>query len=170
MNAIAKELARQAKKAGICEEWYGQLKLLTDKGAMIDMYIRGIDFCLSNDYPSNDYIREHFKGAMEKKGVYLDDEVMLSNPRRCVALGRTVGSVVVGGYGVCEVFVKHDSVLVISASDNAFVEIDMFDNSEVSVHTTERAKVHINRYGGRLTTDQRGDSVIKVVEKDRKTY
>ena len=87
-----------------------------------------------------------------------------------MALGRTVGSVVVCGYGVCEVFAKHDSVLVISASGNAFIEIDMFDNSEVSVHTTERAKVHINRYGGRLTTDQRDDSAIKVVEKEAKTY
>ena len=170
MNAVAKELARQAKKAGICEEWHSQLKQLTDKEAMIDMYIRGIDFCLSNDYPSNDYIRDNFKGVMESKGIFLDDEITLGNPRRCVALGRTSGSVVVGGYGVCEVFAKHDSVLVVSASGNAFVEVDMFDSSEVSVHTTEHAKVHINRYGGRLTTDQRGDSVIKVVEKDKKTY
>lgn len=170
MNAIAKELARQAKKAGICEEWHGQLKLLTDKDAMIDMYIKGIDFCLSNDYPNNDYIREHFKGAMEKKGVYLDDEIMLNNPRRCVALGDTSGSISVGGYSVCEVFAKHHARLCIIASGNAFVEVDAFDDSLLSVIASDEAKVHINRYGGAIDVEKNGNGIVKIVQKNPKTY
>lgn len=134
------------------------------------MYIRGIDFCLSNDYPSNDYIRENFKGAMENKGIYLDDEINLVNPRRCVALGRTSGGIAVGGYGVCEIFAKHQSILVLNVSGSAFVEVDMFDDSEVVVNATEQAKVHINHYGGKLTTNKQGQSIIKVVNKETNTY
>ena len=126
MNAVAKELARQAKKAGICEEWHGQLKLLTDKDAMIDMYIKGIDFCLSNDYPSNDYIREHFKGAMEQKGVFLDDAITL--------------------------------------------EVDAFDDSSLHVIASDDAKVHINRYGGEIEVEKKGNGIVKVDQKDKKTY
>lgn len=170
MNTIAKELAKQAKRKGICEEWHKQLKALTDKRAMVDMYIRGIDFCLSNDYPDNDYIRANFKGIMEEKGVFLDDNISLVNFRYCVALGKTKGSVKASCYKVCEVFAKHESNLNILVEDNAFVEIDMFDNSVVSVKSSGKAKVHINHYGGTLTFDEQGESIIKVVEKNKKTY
>lgn len=170
MNTIAKELAKQAKSKGICEDWHKQLKALTDKRAMVDMYIRGIDFCLSNDYPSNDYIKANFRGVMEEKGVFLDDNVSLVNFRRCVALGNTKGSVKATCYKVCEVFAKHESNLNIIVDDNAFVEIDMFDNSVVSVTSSGKAKVHINRYGGTLVIDEREESIIKVVEKNKKTY
>lgn len=170
MNVIAKELAKQAKRNGICDDWHKELKSLTDKRSMIDMYIRGIDFCLSNDYPSNDYIRANFKGTMEEKGVFLDDNINLVNFRYCVALGTTQGEVRVTDYKVCEVFAKHQSVLHIIAEDNAFVEIDMFDNSVVSVTGSGKAKVHINHYGGTLTFDQREESAIKVAKKNKKTY
>lgn len=170
MNRVVRGLARQAKQKGICDEWHNELKALTDRRAMVDMYIRGIDFCLSNEFPDNDYIRANFKGVMEEKGVFLDDRVSLVNFRRCVALGATRGSVKVTDYNVCEVFAKHESNLNIIVEDNAFVEIDMFDRSVVSVTGSGNAKVHVNRYGGTLTLDQRGESAIKVAEKNKKTY
>ena len=58
---LSKELARQAKAKGICAPWHAQLLTLQDKEAMVDMYLKGIDFCLANDYPKNDFIRTHFK-------------------------------------------------------------------------------------------------------------
>lgn len=171
---IAKELAKEAKRKGICEPWYNDLKMLGDnKKAMVAMYVKGIDFCLSNDYPSNEYIRENFKGVMEDFGVFLDDTINLVNYKRCIALGRTKGRVEIASYGVCEVFAKHDSELRIIAKDNAFVEIDIFDNAVVYVHAQDRAKVHINRYGGNIISDPIEDgnlAMVKIVEKHKKTY
>lgn len=43
---IAKELAREARRLGICDEWHSELKRLTDKRAMVEMYLAGLDFCL----------------------------------------------------------------------------------------------------------------------------
>lgn len=170
MNATAKELAKMAKKKGICDEWYKELKRLNNKPAMVDMYLRGIDFCLANDYPDNDYIRANFKGVMEDQGVFLDDKISLTNYRKCVALGNTHGEVRVSQYKVCEVFVKHNANLTVTAEDNAFVEIDMFDDSNLSVIATGNAKIHINRYGGALTVKEEDSGTVKVVEKDSKTY
>lgn len=171
---IAKELAKEAKRKGICEPWYNDLKMLGDnKKAMVAMYVKGIDFCLSNDYPNNEYIRENFKGIMEDFGVFLDDTINLVNYKRCIALGRTKGRVEIASYGVCEVFAKHDSELRIIAKDNAFVEIDIFDNAVVYVHAQDRAKVHINRYGGNIISDPIEDgnlAMVKIVEKHKKTY
>ncbi|WP_373775899.1 hypothetical protein [Porphyromonas loveana] len=167
---IAKQLAKDAKEKGICKEWHDDLKRLDNKRKMIDMYIRGIDFCLSNEFPSNDYIRDNFKGHMEDQGVFLDDRIDLTNFRRCVALGKTSGNVLVTDYGVCEVFAKHQSKLIINAKGHAFVEIDMFDDSNVTVIASDSARVHVNKYGGHLTTTENGCSRIKTTVKNKKTY
>ena len=57
---VNKQLARDAKKKGICEEWYDRLIDTKEKDKLIKMYLEGIDFCLSNEYPSNEFIRRHF--------------------------------------------------------------------------------------------------------------
>lgn len=168
---LARDLAREAKEKGICSEWHERLLKCRTKQEMLDMYVRGIDFCLSNDYPSNAVIRAHFKGSMEDYGVFLDDKVELTNYRRCVALGSTAGTVRVSGFSVCEVFAKHSSRIEIKASGHSFVEVDVFDDAEVRVTASGSAKVHINRYGGgRVFTENQGVAYIKVVDKKKKTY
>jgi hypothetical protein len=168
---LSKELAKQAKKFKICREWYDELKSLDNKKAMVAMYVKGIDFCLSNDYPSNEFIRANFKGVMEEYGVFLDDDVALTNVERCVALGKVKGCVEINGFNVCEVFAKHNSELTVVAKGNAFVMIDMFDDAVISVCAEDRSRVCVNRYGGTLMTsavkpDDR--AVVKVIEKCRR--
>ena len=106
---LAKELARQAKKKGICKPWYNELKSLNGDNinAMAQMYLKGIDFCLANDYPDNGFIRTHFKGKMEQYGVFLDDDIKIENKPKCVCLGATCGRIEITGFNVCEIYAKH---------------------------------------------------------------
>ena len=171
MDPLAKALAREARRKGICDEWHRDLMTLNDKDAMLDMYVRGIDICLSNDYPDNDFIRVHFKGTMETHGIYLDDHVKLTNPERCLALGETRGSIHVSGYTVTEVFAKHNAHLSVTADDHAFVMVDAFDRSEVTVSARDIAKICINRYGSaRITIASGSTGQIKIIEKHKETY
>lgn len=169
---LAKELARRAKKEGICKPWYDELKSLQDKKAMIEMYLKGIDFCLANNYPENDFIRKHFKGEMEQFGVFLDDRISIANPRKCVCLGNTSGRVEIDNFNVCEIFAKHSARLDIYAKDNAFVIIDVFDNSEVHIHASNRAKVCVNRYIGNniVIKDEADEAFVRIRDKQKKTY
>ncbi len=167
---LSKELARAAKAKGICAPWHAELLTLQDKDAMVEMYLKGIDFCLSNDYPNNDFIRTHFKGVMEKHGVFLDDEIKIENNPKCVCLGATCGRIATGGFETCEVFAKHDAELNVVAKDNAFVMIDVFDNAVVSIYASDRAKVCVNHYGGKITKTTTDDAVVKIREKNKKTY
>lgn len=170
---VAKELAKQAKKLNICTEWHNAMKVMDNKKALLEMYIKGLDFCLSNDYPSNEYIRKNFKGEMEEFGVFLDDSIELTNNKRCIALGDTKGRVEANEYSVCEVYVKHDSALTIIAKDNAFVMIDIFDNAVIHIHAQDQAKVCINRYGGKVVQnpiDKDHSAMVKIIEKHKKTY
>lgn len=168
---LAKELAREAKKKGICKEWHSELKGLRDKKAMIRMYLKGIDFCLANDYPDNEFIRKHFKGEMEELGVFLDDEIRVEDKRQVVCLGETHGQIAVSKFNVARIYVKHGSNLKIIAKDRAFVMVDVFDSAVVDVCASDKAKVCVNLYhGSRVTQSAEDEATIKVTEKQRKTY
>jgi hypothetical protein len=168
--SINKDLAKQAKRKGICEEWYNDLVNTTDTNALLSMYLRGIDFCLSNDYPTNDYIRKNFKGKMESFGIHLDESIHVANDKKIVALGKCTGIVEVSEYNISEVFLKHDSEITLKAEGNSFVVIDMFENTTLSVVAFDEAKVCINRYGGRVIQKVNGNALIKVIEKNKSTY
>lgn len=171
MGNIAKELAKQAKVKGICEEWYFDLKNEKDVDRMLDMYIRGIDFCLSNDYPTNDYIRANFVGRMEHKGIHLDERLNVVNDKTVVCLGSCFGTIETHEFTVSQVFVKHNSEVIISAHGNSFIMVDMFDNSKVTIYAYDDAKVCLNHYGGDLTiSSKEGNSVVKIIEKHKQTY
>lgn len=167
---LSKELAARARKKGICQEWHDELMSLKDKDAMCEMYLRGIDFCISNNYPGNDFIRSHFKGIMERHGVFLDDAVKVKNKPKCVCLGACSGCFEVDGFNTCEVFVKDGSEITITAKGNAFVVVDVFDNAKIIIHAHDRAKVCVNRYGGTVQHCTNDDSTIKIHEKNKKTY
>lgn len=168
---IAKELAKQAKLHGICQDWYNDLKTLEDKRKMAEMYLNGIDFCLANDYPSNDYIRANFSDVINEFGIYLDDKFSTINPPKCVLLGNANGLVDITGFTVAELFAKHDSTLTVNASDNSFVMVDVFDTAGVYVTVKDNAKVCVNLYGNAEVWQEVHDAgVVKVIKKHKKTY
>lgn len=168
---LSNELAKQAKKFRICQEWHDELKNLENKKAMIKMYLKGIDFCLSNDYPSNEFIRTNFKGVMEEFGVFLDDSIDLVNTTKCVCLGQTKGRVEINSFGTSEIFAKHYSELTIIAKGDAFVMVDLFDNAVIHIQAYDRAKVCVNRYGNSTVDNQKNDlAMVKIIEKHKKTY
>jgi hypothetical protein len=170
MKKIGIELAKLAKEKGICDEWFVDLKKTEDIDKLLDMYLRGIDFCLSNEFPSNQFIKENFVGKMEAFGVHLDEDLKEKNTKKLVALGGCTGEVVYNGYSTGEIFLKHDSFLNLTALDNSFVMIDMFDKSTLTVIASDNSKVCINHYGGEFEIIKKGNAVVKIIEKHKKTY
>lgn len=167
---MIQELATAAKGKGICAEWYDQLLKTKTVEQLAEMYLKGIDFCLANDYPSNAFLKKHFRGQTEQFGIYLDSQFDVKNRKKIVALGQCIGRVEVNEYSVAEVFLKHYSRITVIASDHAFVMIDLFDNAKLNVIASGGAKVCINRYSGLIEAEQLDDAIIKVIEKHRKTY
>ena len=167
---IGTELAKEAKKHGICQEWHDQMKGSNDKDALIQMYLDGIDFCLSNDYPSNDYIRKNFKGKMEQYGIHLDEHLNALNNRYLVALGKCSGCLEMNSFNVSEVFLKHGSELKIAATDDSFIMIDQFDNSKLRLTASGNSRVCINHYGGQVQVEKSENAYVKVIEKNKNTY
>ena len=172
-NNLSKTLAKEAKKKGICKEWHTALKSLTDRKAMVEMYLRGIDFCLRNDYPANDFIKAHFGDIAPRMGVFVDSEISVENSPKCVCLGQTFGKVSTTGFNVCEIFAKHEAEINVVATDNAFVMGDVFDHSVVNIYAHDRAKVCVNQYGNGSHINiivKDAEAQVKIRVKNSKTY
>ena len=165
MENIINEIAKKAHKLGACQQGYRELLSATSKHDLCHSYIKNLDFCLEHNFPSNDYIRKHFKGIMEEQGIYLDDVIELHNLRMCITLGKTNGRIILSEYSVAEIYAKHQSALNIVAKDNAFVMVDIYDDAVVNVCASDRAQVCVNRHGGKITYNATGDAVVKIMEK-----
>lgn len=165
------KIALEAKRCGICREWYGKILNASGIEDLLKLYVDGIDFCLSNEFPGNGILKEFGGDLCQQYGIHVDRQnVELQNPRKLVALGTTSGTATFREYAVGEVFAKHSAQLKLSAQNNAFVVIDMFDESRVTVSAFGNAKVCVHKYGGELITESADSAVIKVIDKHKTTY
>lgn len=167
------ELVQQLKKDGIdkglCRLWQMKLRQDIDYKSLIELYIRGIDFCIMNDYPTVDFIREHFKGKCEEFGVFIDDDVEQKNAPNIVLNGNCRAFLEYDGYSVANIYARHNTRGSVNVSDNSIVTIDIFDDSELNVATAgDDVKVFVNVYGN-ANVECLG-SGIKVINKNKKTY
>ena len=55
---LVQQLKEDGKAKGLCRMWQMKLKTGLDYEQLIQLYIRGIDFCISENYPTLDFIRE----------------------------------------------------------------------------------------------------------------
>ncbi|MDR1416315.1 MAG: hypothetical protein LBJ57_02695 [Prevotellaceae bacterium] len=166
---LNKELAEEAKKKGVCAEWYSQLLHTEDKHALIKMFLKGIDFCISEGYPSPRLFRQ-FDGIRQQHGIFQSEQIQAENFEYVVALGQCQGAATYTGYAVGQVFVKHNTKLSVTASGSAFVMVDVFDGAQVEVAAKGNAKICVNQYGGSVASSELDGAKVKIIRKQSKTY
>lgn len=162
---IGKQIANQAKQRNICEEWHADLMSIKDKDQLIHMYLKGIDFCIENDFPPLDFIRKNFAGITEKHGIYIDCGFKAIQSKKVVALGNCIGKVEIGAYGTCEVFVRHNSRVSIEATGNAFVMVNVYDSGEADVTAKDKAMVCIHNYSAMVNYQTSDNARVKLINK-----
>lgn len=167
------ELAEQLKADGIakglCQDWQKKLKPGVSVKRLVALFIRGIDFCVKNDYPTLEFMRENFKGISEPYGAFVDGVVNESNLPDVVLNGDCKGTLSYYGYSVSRVVVRHTSSISIRVYGNAHVTIDTFDNSTLNlVVAGTKARVLVNKYGN-SNVEVTGNGV-KVSLKNKNTY
>lgn len=165
------ELLRDAIKSQICEEWEEKISNSGSKKELLQMYIDGIDFCLDNNFPSNDYLKKNGGDLLAEFGIFIDENIEVENRTKVVLLGSCTSLISIDGYTVSQVFIKHDSSAHITVENHAFLVIDMFDNTSLNISATNESKVLVNVYGNaqlkHFTTE---NAIIKVVHKNKSTY
>lgn len=168
------ELVHQIKQDGIakglCRLWQMKLKPGLGVDSLAELYIRGIDFCIKNDYPTLDFLRTNFKGKCEDYGVYVDDEVVEKNRKDVVLNGDCKAMLEYDGFAVSNIYIRHNSKASVNVGDHAIVTIDIFDNSYLAIAVAGKyAKVLVNVYG-KATVEIAGGINIKIRYVGKDTY
>lgn len=146
-------LYQSALKLGLCDKYKDNWKGESVE-SLCEMYKNGIEFCIDNNYPDVDYLTKHFRGKTEQFGIYINEMFGLHAEQDVYILnGESMGKVVNSGFGVTKIYVRHNSVLNLTARDNSITYIDMYDNTELNLFIQDKAKVVVNKYGGFIHGD-----------------
>lgn len=165
------ELSILAREAGICEEWGDRLLSVMSVDQLLEMYVRGIDFCLSENFPTKEYLVKHAEGKLGEYGIYVNANMSSVNGRFLVLLGDSAGAIRIDGHEVSQVFVKHNSKAKLSVEGNAFVVVDCFDDSIVEIGAVGDSKVLVNVYrNAKVEFESNDKAYVKVVKKGKDTY
>ncbi len=167
---LIKQLQKDGIEKGLCKAYQALLERCGTVEKMAQLYIKGIDFCIKNDYPTLDFIRENFRGKCEQYGIYVDDVVSdLRNVPDLVFNGKCNAKLRYDGYSVSRIFARHNSRVYVYALENAYLTIDVFDNCHLTIAVAgSSAQVMVNKYGD-AKVDCLG-SGIRINSINKKTY
>lgn len=170
----SQRLKDEAVKLGLCQQWQSEWGNPTDD-ELCEMYVRGLDFCIRHDFPNPRYMKRHFNGTLQKHGIFVDNVVSLKNPFTFVANGKCSGIVFIDGFSVSQIYVRHDSYIVVRASGNSVVNIRVYDRAKVNIISSDDARVCVIKHGGILAVsgnvkviDRIGSNELKKEELSRK--
>lgn len=166
---LAERLRADGTAKGLCHDYQTKLSACTSVSELVGLFIKGIDFCINQDFPTLDFMRERFKGKCEPYGAFVDDHVEETDLTHAVLNGACTAGLRYDGYKVARVYVRHTSLCAVGVSGHAIVTIDAFDQSHVHVAVAgSNAKVFVNVYG-KAKVECEGDG-ITVINKNKNTY
>lgn len=168
---IKQELKAAALRHDLCAQWQQMLDRAGDKATLVQMYMRGIDFCFGWDFPCVEYIERHFKGECEAYGLHVNEAFRAHNARKIALVGRCDAQLSYDSYEVAQLFVRHGSRVLLDVRGHSIVTVDCFDDSRVDIRADEESRVTVYRYGRSLVThSEQPGSEVSVVDKQRNGY
>ena len=138
MNELAlinEKLYDTAEGLGMCDKfavpWENSVY---GKQELIDMYFRGLDFCIEHHYPTNEMIKKFFESELRwKNGVFVDESRSVLNATRVVALGRSTIKLRVNGFAVSQMYLRDNSTADVFVRHHAHLIINLYDNASVKI-------------------------------------
>lgn len=151
---ISDLLLEKAIEFNLCKPW--QEGWNEDFSSLMSMYKRGMDFCVEHDYPSLDILRQYLKGKTEAYNIFIDSksEVDIYSDT-AVVVGDSLVKINVSDYGVLNLYVRHNSKVIIHSGEHAVINIETYENSILEVENAHN--VNIYQYDKSIAT---GEGII----------
>lgn len=172
---LTEQLREDGAAKGLCRQWQMKLHKGLGMAQLVKLYIDGIDFCISEDFPTLPFLREHFKGACEPYGVFVDDDIPQAlNVPDIVLNGACRAMLEYDGYSVSRLYVRHASRAAVAVSGHAVLTIDVFDEARLHISVVgDRAMVNVNLYGDGADVEYVWEDTpakVNLIRKNKKTY
>lgn len=158
---IGKEIALEAKKFGLCAEWYKEMLSVTTYKQLAEMYFDGDDWSMEKDFPSLSLLRQH-KGAILPYRMVVDSVLeKFKNCLRIAFFGNSDAEITYTDYSVGNVIVRHASKVKIIAFGSSKVFINLLDEAEIEVEAIEKTEVIVYQYSDKAKINSSGNVTIK---------
>lgn len=169
---LNKYVLEKAIASGICEDWADKIAAVNSLDDLLKMYIKGIDFCLNNDFPAREDLLRFGGDKLHQYGICIDKRgLLLESKKFLVLLGGCETELTYSGFSVSQLFVKHTSKTKITAINNSFLVVDCFDNTNINITAKNQAKVLVNVYGNaKIKSQTEANGIVKIIHKNKNTY
>ena len=156
-NELSIKLREDARKLGLCDQWYGEWKDATSREELADKMKRGLDFCIKHRWPSKDFIKHNFsQDFLRDNGVLVDDRrsyPVRDENRRLVYIKEYVlmgDSHATIRYTfrphMCNVWVLNNSSVRVELKYGAYAMVHLFDNATAEIVTDLTCKSMVIRH------------------------
>ena len=162
MDKVSNKLRARAIKLGLCSDWQKDW-VNKSKDELCEMFVRGIDFCIVNDYPSTTYMKKNFDGVMQNHGIYVDEKVSVYRPKlkTFVVNGKSDFNINVEDFDVCEIYVRHNSKVTVNIKGQARIFINIFDKSSVTINQSNSlSKAIVYNYSNNTDIYKNGVNIV----------
>lgn len=156
---LSDRMKSEAASLGLCAQWTAEWEDKSSKDAMVEKFVKGIDFCIKHDWPSCDVMKRDFGDVIHGHGVYVDEACHILNKPIVVLNGSCDASITYDKYAVATVYVRHKSKLHIKVLGLAKVRVCAYDNASVRVECSQYAKCSVYLYGEHATHTGDGNVV-----------
>lgn len=146
ITELNNDLRAKAIKLNLCQQWQSDWADNKTPQELIEMYKRGIDFGIANQYPSNEYIKANFdRGLLNQNLVFVDEDIDLTDAPSGVYIlnGECSGTIHIAPWSVATLYLRHYSNVQIEAGDFARVFIRLYDDSDATVSAAENAIIKV---------------------------
>lgn len=150
---LSDQLKGEAIDLGLCQQWQDEWRKNSSREEMAEKYVRGIDFAIKHNWPSNDFIKRLFGDIMHNYGVYIDEEVNIIDEWKVILQGKCTGNIKVEKNTSLDIYARHDSDVIIEVSGNSVAFVSLYDNAHVKVICKDFAKAFIYLHGGTYETE-----------------
>lgn len=167
MDKLNTELKDQAIACGLCEEWKNDWSENRSKQELIDMWLRGIDFAILHNYPTNEFIKEHIEPQLLKENnIFIDSPVSGINfNHKTVICGDSKGTLAFDSFASCDIYVRHTSKIHIDASKFSKIFVSLYDNAEVIIKQRDISKVYVYLHGSDCQVKYEGEVIVRKSKK-----
>ena len=144
MNELNKTLKEEAINLGLCKQWTNMWNKNFSEQELINLFFEGIDFCISNRWPSAKFIKENFSvDTLRQNNVLVDDKWSLINPVYAALIGNSECTIRYNGRVSGRVYVMEGVSVKILANNRSFVMVHSFGKTNIECKASDSATIKI---------------------------
>lgn len=159
---IGKEIALEIERLNIylCPEFTSQMITFSNYTQLANMYFKGSDWSMENDFPRLDILRKHKLGLIPC-GLLTDVSSEYSNVRYLGVFGNSNVVLNYDKFSVAQCIIRHNSKAKIYIKDYSKIQINILDNADVEVICSEEGSASVFVYGQNVKIKVSGN--VKIV-------